>query len=69
MAEKFMKSFLAKTPRGKANYAIDLIFDELLRNPKADELAHFANEILNTPGPVDKRLLHWARKFAKYRLK
>lgn len=65
--EKLHKFASAKTPLGKANYAIDLL-DELRPDPLRDEASHFVAEVLLGKGPYVKRVIHWSRKFWKYRM-
>ena len=67
IVEKATRAILARTPEGRANYAIDLFADELLQEPLLDELLHAVVEIGLGKGPLDKRVKRWVRKAEKHR--
>ncbi len=60
---------MAKTTKGKLNYLVDAYFDEKLKNPFLDELAHFLVEYNYGSGTPEERLSRWAKKFGKYGMK
>lgn len=68
ITKKLVKAATARTTKGGLNYTVDTVFDEGLKSPYADELAHFMVEMGLGPGTNQKKLLRWASEFAKYRL-
>ena len=65
---KLLKAATARTVKGRLNYVVDMIFDENLKNPYAEEAAHFLVEMGLGRGSTKTKLLRWARKFGRYRL-
>ncbi len=65
---KLVRAATARTVKGRLNYVVDAVFDEGLKNPVADEIAHFLLEMGLGRGSTQKKLLRWAKKFARYRL-
>jgi len=67
VAEKALRAVMARTNTGRANYAVDLIADEIIGNWVLDEALHAVVEIGFGKGPVDRRVVTWLRKMAKHR--
>jgi hypothetical protein len=63
---KLVRALKAKTPKRRANYIIDAVFDEALENPYLDEFFHFFVESAGA-GAEGEGVERWARKFLKYR--
>jgi hypothetical protein len=65
---KLAQLLLAKTAKGRANLATDLIFDEILQDPFLDEVFHLGIELGFGNAPLNRKTLSWLRKLRKYRL-
>jgi hypothetical protein len=67
MQEKLIKALNAKTPRGRANYLIDLVAEEGFHDPLLDSILHGINEVGFGKGPLDKKLQSFIKKTLRYR--
>jgi hypothetical protein len=66
MQDKALKALLAKTPKGRANYLIDLLADEALEDSLIDSILHFFNEVALAEGPSDRNLQTFIRKTVRH---
>jgi hypothetical protein len=65
MQDKLVKAFQAKTMAGKANYVVDALAEEGLRNYDLDFVLHAIVNLGLTEGTAAERLERWM-KSARY---
>jgi hypothetical protein len=66
MQDKLVKAFQAKTMAGKANYLVDALAEEGLRNCDLDFVLHGLVDLGLTERTAAERVERWMKKSARY---